>query len=85
MAGCPVVAYRRGALPEVVPHRVGGWLVEPGDEEALVGAVYRARGLDRARIRARAMRELGVRRMVDAYHEALLRVAAHEPLEARAS
>ncbi|MGH2401819.1 MAG: glycosyltransferase [Candidatus Limnocylindria bacterium] len=85
MAGCPVVAYRRGALPEVVPHRVGGWLVEPGDEEALVGAVYRARGLDRARIRARAMRELGVRRMVDAYHEALLHVAAHEPLVARAS
>lgn len=75
MAGCPVVAYRRGAIPEVVADRIGGWLVEPDDEEAMVGATYLARGLNRATIRSRAQRELGVDRMVDAYEEALFEVA----------
>lgn len=85
MAGCPVVAYRRGALPEVVPDRIGGWLVEPDDEEGLVSAVYRARGLDRAAIRSRAVRDLGVRQMVAAYEASLVEIASHEPRVARAS
>ena len=85
MAGCPVVAFRRGALPEVVPDRIGGWLAEPGDEDGLVAAVHRARGLDRAAIRSRAVRELGVRQMVNAYERALLDIAAHDPRVARAS
>lgn len=76
MAGCPVVAYRRGALPEVVPHRIGGWLVEPDDEDALVSAVYLARGLDRIAVRAQAQRHLGVGQMVDAYERALTAATA---------
>lgn len=76
MAGCPVVAYRRGALPEVVPQGIGGWLVEPDDENALVAAVGSARMLDRRAIRERARRELGVRPMVDAYERALRWTAA---------
>lgn len=80
MAGCPVVGYRRGALPEVVPDGIGGWLVEPGDEDGLVWAAHRARGLDRSAIRRRAQRELGVDRMVDAYERALHGIAAgHRP------
>ena len=81
MAGCPVVAYRRGALAEVVRHGSGGWLVDPGDEEALVSAVYRARTLDRDSIRRRARAELGVDRMVDAYERALRSVASGAPVE----
>ncbi|MGQ0607551.1 MAG: glycosyltransferase [Chloroflexota bacterium] len=78
MAGCPVVGYRRGALPEVVRHGVGGWLVEPEDEDALVAAVYLARGLDRSLIRARAQKTLGVERMVGAYELALTALAARD-------
>lgn len=85
MAGCPVVGYRRGALPEVVPHRLGGWLVEPGDEDGLVAAVYMARGLDRSSIRRRAQRELGVDRMVAAYEAALTAVADRDRFTAWAS
>lgn len=85
MAGCPVVAFRRGALPEVVPHRIGGWLVEPGDEDAMVSAVHLARGLDRHSIRSRAQRELGVEHMVDAYEQALTAVAARHHAMAVAS
>lgn len=76
MAGCPVVAYRRGALPEVVTDRVGGRLVEPGDENGLISAVHFARGLDRGTIRLNAQRNLGTRGMVDAYEQALSAVAA---------
>ena len=72
MAGCPVVGFRRGALPEVVPHGTGGWLAEPDDEAALLEAVGRVPSLDRTRIRDRARRELGVERMVDGYERELL-------------
>lgn len=80
MAGCPVVGYRRGALLEVVAAGVGGILVEPDDEDALVGAVSLARGLDRSSIRRRARLELGVEQMVDAYGRALAAVAAGRPI-----
>ena len=51
--GCPVIGYRRGALPEIV--RDGdGILVDPGDENALVDALCRVHRLDRTEIRRRA-------------------------------
>jgi glycosyltransferase involved in cell wall biosynthesis len=38
-AGTPVVAFRSGALPEIVTDGVDGLLVEPGDSRALAEAV----------------------------------------------
>lgn len=76
MAGCPVVAYRRGALEEVVEDGVSGILVEPGDEAALPPAITIALALPRAGVRASARRRLGVDRMLDAYEDALTRVRA---------
>ncbi len=75
MVGCPVAGYRRGALPEVVAQGMGGWLVDPDDEEALVAAVACARALDRSLIRERARAELGVERMVDDYETTLMAIA----------
>lgn len=75
MSGCPVVGFRRGALPEIVIEGIGGYLVEPEDEDGLVGAVRRASGLDRSAIRANATATLGVERMVDDYERLLGRVA----------
>lgn len=71
LAGCPVVAYRRGALPEVVADGVGGILVAPGSEAALVAAVPRALSLDRAAVRASARERFSLERMVDAYERRL--------------
>jgi glycosyltransferase involved in cell wall biosynthesis len=85
MAGCPVVAFRRGALPEVVEHGSGGWLVAPEEEDALAPAIFAARALDRAAIRRRAQRKLGTDRMVDAYERALTDVAAHARERPRAA
>ncbi len=71
MAGCPVVAYRRGALPEVVEEGVGGFLVPPFDVDALVAAAVRARSLDRGLVHASAARRLGIARAAAAYEAAL--------------
>jgi len=75
LAGCPVVGFRRGALPEVVEDGRGGYLVDPDDERALVPAIDRARRLDRARVRTRAMRAFSMDACVERYVSALQRVA----------
>ncbi len=63
--GTPVVAYRRGSMPEVVDEGVTGFLVD--DVAAAVVAVDRAARLDRLAVRACAATRFGADRMVDAY------------------
>jgi glycosyltransferase involved in cell wall biosynthesis len=75
VAGCPVVAYARGALPEVIPHGSGGMLVAPGDEDALVDAIPVAQAFDRVTIREDARDRFDLTAMMDA-HEELLAEAA---------
>jgi glycosyltransferase involved in cell wall biosynthesis len=74
IAGCPVVGYARGALPEVVATE-GGVLVTPGDEDALVDAVPEARGLERLMVRESARDRFDMDTMVDAYEELLAETA----------
>jgi glycosyltransferase involved in cell wall biosynthesis len=78
MAGCPVVTFRRGALPEIVMDGETGILVEPGDQAALAAAAgaVRARKFDRAHIRASAQTRLGVERMLDDYERAFSQIVA---------
>jgi glycosyltransferase involved in cell wall biosynthesis len=48
-AGLPVVACRTGAVPEIVEDGLTGWLVEPGDSQAIALALMAAmRGPERA-------------------------------------
>ena len=63
--GTPVVAYRRGSMPEVIDEGVTGFAVA-GLEQA-VAAVPWAVALDRAVVRHRARQRFGVERMVDEY------------------
>jgi glycosyltransferase involved in cell wall biosynthesis len=74
MAGCPVVAYRRGALPEVVEDGTTGVLVDPNDETGLAEAINRARELDRSAVRSSALRRLGIGPMLDRYEAAMASV-----------
>jgi glycosyltransferase involved in cell wall biosynthesis len=70
--GTPVVALRRGALPEIVEHGVDGFVVD--DLDAAERAVGVAASLDRRRIRDRAVRRFSSARMVDDYVAAYRRV-----------
>jgi glycosyltransferase involved in cell wall biosynthesis len=69
-AACPVIAYARGGLREVVEEGVTGWLIPPGDIEAAVRAVEGLDTLDRAACREHVARRFGLTAMLDA-HEAL--------------
>ena len=71
MAGCPVAAYRRGALPEVVEEGVGGVLVDPDDTDALASAIRECLALDRQLVRSSAQGRLGLEAALDAYESAL--------------
>jgi glycosyltransferase involved in cell wall biosynthesis len=63
--GTPVVAYRRGALPETVTDGVTGFLVD--DVDGAVAALLRALTLDRAAVAADARRRFSADRMVTQY------------------
>jgi UDP-glucose:tetrahydrobiopterin glucosyltransferase len=71
VAGCPVAAYARGALPEVVGEGAGGFLAQPDEVEELARAIRRCLELDRAAVRRQARPRLLLDRSLDAYEEAL--------------
>jgi glycosyltransferase involved in cell wall biosynthesis len=64
-AGCPVIAYRSGALTEIVEHGVTGFLVDSVDEMA--AAIRDVDKISRAACRARAEQCFGKDRMIGAY------------------
>lgn len=71
LCGTPVVAFRRGAAPEIVEEGVTGWLVDDVDEMA--AALRQLDGFDRVRCRRRAQLRFGAARMTGDYE----RVYAH--------
>jgi len=74
VCGTPVVAYRRGSMPEVVDEGVTGYTVE--GVEAAIGAVPAAARLDRGLVAARARERFAAERMVDDYLRVYERVLA---------
>jgi len=63
--GCPVIAFRRGSVPEVVEDGVTGFVVD--DVEAAVAACRRIDRLDRATVRSRFEQRWSARRMAEDY------------------
>jgi glycosyltransferase involved in cell wall biosynthesis len=70
--GTPVIARRRGSVPEVVDEGVTGFVVD--DVAGAIDAVGRARALDRRAVRARAAERFSRDRMVDDYMRVYERV-----------
>lgn len=63
--GTPVIAMRRGSVPEVLADGVTGFVCE--DESDMVAAVARLADIDRATCRAEAVRRFSARAMGEAY------------------
>ena len=71
--GTPVIAYRRGSVPEVIDEGITGFVVDSVDEA--VCAISRARELSRAEVRAQFEARFTSARMardyLDVYHQAI--------------
>ena len=91
--GTPVLAYRAGAVPEVIEHGVTGLIVDDIHQARI--ALVQAISMDRRKIRRRFEERFTARRMASDYiriyrnlvrHAARpARVAAHGAMEVRAS
>jgi glycosyltransferase involved in cell wall biosynthesis len=63
--GCPVIAFRRGSVPEVMDDGISGFVVESVEEA--VAAVARLPGIDRAGVRRQFEKRFTARRMAEDY------------------
>lgn len=72
LCGTPVVATAKGAMPELIEPGVTGFLVT--DPSEWTDAISRARALDRAGIRRRAVARFSRERMADDYVEAYRKI-----------
>jgi glycosyltransferase involved in cell wall biosynthesis len=77
--GTPVIAFRRGSVPEIVTDGVSGYIVDTVEEA--VAAVRRITTLDRAKVRAEFERRFTVERMAREYLE-IYQAVAVAPAEA---
>jgi glycosyltransferase involved in cell wall biosynthesis len=64
-AGTPVLAYARGAMPELIKHGETGYLVQSEDE--MIAAMQRLDVLDRGRCRAWVREHFSVGEMIEGY------------------
>ena len=63
--GTPVIAYRRGSVPEIIKDNISGFVVDSIEEA--VTAIPRAASLDRVKVRAEFERRFTVERMARDY------------------
>lgn len=73
-SGAPVIAFRRGSVPEVVVDGKTGFIVDTVEEMA--GAIKKINSIDRRACRARVEAKFGIKQMVDGYEEVFLRLAS---------
>ncbi len=63
--GTPVIAFRRGSVPEVIDDGMTGFVVESVDEA--VSALFRIDAIDRRNVYATFKRRFSIARMIDDY------------------
>ena len=73
-SGTPVIAYRAGALPDIVEDGVTGWLVD--DVAGMADAMRRIDMIDPAACRAAALARFSQNRMIEDYMQLYRQIAA---------
>ncbi|HWE93540.1 MAG TPA: GNAT family N-acetyltransferase [Tepidisphaeraceae bacterium] len=79
-AGTPVIAFRSGALPDIVEHGITGFLVD--DEEEMAAAIAMVDRIDPDICRAIARDRFGLQGMIDKYFAIYRQLASADPGEA---
>ena len=72
--GTPVIAWRRGSVPEIIEHGVSGFIVE--NEAEAIHAIERIPTLDRRQVRAAFERRFTARRMAESYRRCFQQLMA---------
>jgi glycosyltransferase involved in cell wall biosynthesis len=72
--GCPVIAFRRGAAPEIVVHQKSGFLVEGVDE--MVQCIGRIDEIDRVAVRAHVEHHFTAHAMTEKYTRVYKKIIA---------
>jgi glycosyltransferase involved in cell wall biosynthesis len=75
--GTPVIAYRRGSVPEIVDDGITGYIVD--SMEAAAMAVRRIETLDRRIVRRIFEQRFGAQRMCQSYVDIYRRISGGEP------
>lgn len=73
--GCPVIAFNRGAIPELIKTGVTGYVVE--DVEGMVDALHNIDSIDRGACRQHALTNFNAEKMADGY-EAIYKKLTNE-------
>ncbi len=63
--GCPVIAYERGSIPEVIVHKKTGFIVQ--DIHEMIAAIQHVHEIDRAACRDHALSNFSGRLMAESY------------------
>jgi glycosyltransferase involved in cell wall biosynthesis len=71
-SGCPVVAFNKGSIPEVILNSKTGYVVE--DEDEMVEAIKKIRAIDRFFCRLYALEHFSAGRMADDYEKIYTKV-----------
>ncbi len=73
--GTPVIAYRRGAVEEIIQHGTTGFLVKPGDRANAASYVNELSMLSRMQCRSHVEQHFSLERMLDGYEDVYTSVA----------
>lgn len=72
--GTPVIAFRRGSVPEVIEHGKTGYVVDSVDE--MIDALKKINNIDRRECRRRVETNFSTELMVNRYEEEFLRLSS---------